>query len=191
MFTHGRLAQLVEHSIYTRAVAGSSPASPTKDTTALMLKRLILRFGKPFLGIGLLVARIWWFVFRPTRFGVKAAVLNNDNILLVRHTYGRKNWTFPGGGISKGEEAEKALIRELKEELSISSVQLLKYAGSFVSQTEYKKDNVSMYVVRLNDVRFEIDPFEIEEAKWFKISEMPRLTFNAQKMYDIAAPYFN
>ncbi len=38
--------------------------------------------------------------------------------LLVRHSYGPRVWTFPGGGIRKRETPMMAIVREVREELS-------------------------------------------------------------------------
>ena len=54
---------------------------------------------------------------------VAVALLDADNrILLARRPAGKKMaglWEFPGGKIEAGETPEAALVRELKEELSV------------------------------------------------------------------------
>jgi 8-oxo-dGTP diphosphatase len=60
----------------------------------------------------------------PTLVFVVAAALTNESglILLQKRPEGRAMaglWEFPGGKVEKGEVPKNALIRELKEELSI------------------------------------------------------------------------
>lgn len=57
-----------------------------------------------------------------------ATILKDDKILMVCHqTSSRTYWTFPGGGVNKGEPFEQAAIREVKEEtgLDVKVVRLL------------------------------------------------------------------
>lgn len=64
---------------------------------------------------------IWpllWFVF-PLTTRVRAMVVVDDQILMVRHWLGPGGWDLPGGGIKRGETAMQAAIRELHEELAI------------------------------------------------------------------------
>ncbi|MDE1865120.1 MAG: NUDIX domain-containing protein [Candidatus Micrarchaeota archaeon] len=43
----------------------------------------------------------------------------NGKILLVRHSYGRRNWHLPGGEVKRGEAPEHAALRELYEETGV------------------------------------------------------------------------
>lgn len=54
---------------------------------------------------------------------VAGIILKNDTYLIVDRPNGKMFaglWEFPGGKIEKAEKPENALIRELKEEISIS-----------------------------------------------------------------------
>lgn len=58
-------------------------------------------------------------------FGVFVAIRSRgwstrpNNFLLVRHNYGEKKWSLPGGGLNQGEEADVGVIREAKEETGL------------------------------------------------------------------------
>ena len=64
----------------------------------------------------------------PLRDGVGIIVLNSDNkVLVAKRIDNPKNfWQMPQGGVNKGEELLKAAYRELDEETSIKSVELIK-----------------------------------------------------------------
>lgn len=50
--------------------------------------------------------------------GVSVIATNAEGrVLLVRHSYGPKQWALPGGGLGRGEDPAAAARRELHEEL--------------------------------------------------------------------------
>ncbi|PYO58249.1 MAG: hypothetical protein DMD83_05025, partial [Candidatus Rokuibacteriota bacterium] len=61
------------------------------------------------------------------RVGAAALITDEEGrVLLVRHTYGHKNWELPGGVVERGESPMDAAVREVREEtgLSVASTQL-------------------------------------------------------------------
>ena len=63
----------------------------------------------------------------PLRSGVGIVLLNEENkVFVARRIDNPKNfWQMPQGGVDKGEDFLKAAFRELKEETSIRSVELI------------------------------------------------------------------
>ena len=64
----------------------------------------------------------------PLRSGVGIVVLNKDNkVFVAKRIDNPKNfWQMPQGGINEGENFLNAAYRELEEETSIKSVELIK-----------------------------------------------------------------
>ncbi len=106
--------------------------------------------------------------------GVRAALVDGDKVLLVKHTY-LPGWHFPGGGVEPRETAESAAAREAFEETGyrvegrpvLHALQLNRLAGG-------ARDHVAVYVWR----RFaEVRPFrpnlEIADCRWFAADGLP------------------
>jgi 8-oxo-dGTP diphosphatase len=57
------------------------------------------------------------------RLGAAAVILDEAGwVLLVKHTYGRRNWELPGGGGEANESAEETALREVREETGLRVV---------------------------------------------------------------------
>ena len=71
----------------------------------------------------------------PLRSGVGIIVLNEDNKIFVakRIDNPKKFWQMPQGGIDEGEDYLSAAYRELKEETSITKVELIKELDGFIT----------------------------------------------------------
>jgi ADP-ribose pyrophosphatase YjhB (NUDIX family) len=132
-----------------------------------MGKRTLIQLIYPWL-------RLYWFLVRPKTFGVQCVIQHRDAILLVRNTYGRKQWTFPGGSIARGETAEDAVRREVREEVGLR-LQRLERLGAFAATIDYKRDHVAGFAGVSPDRRVTIDTAEILEARWFQPQDLPPL----------------
>ena len=130
------------------------------------IKRLAYRLAIP-------VLKLYWFAFRPRTSGVTCIIRDADGrVLMVRHTYGKPSWFFPGGGIRKNETPEAAIRREIREEVGIELVDL-RQIGNFLSTIDFKKDNVTVFTARPASAALRLRREEIAEARWTDVNELP------------------
>jgi 8-oxo-dGTP pyrophosphatase MutT (NUDIX family) len=113
-------------------------------------------------------------LWRRSSDGVKCVLTHDDEVLLVRHTYGRRDvWYLPGGGVHRGELPLHAAAREMEEELGVRDLRLRELAAF---ETRLEK-----IAVRLTCVHAELpdpaavraDPVEIAHVEWFARNALP------------------
>lgn len=114
---------------------------------------------------------------RPT---VSAIILHKNKLLLAkRRTKPFKGWwDLPGGFIDKGETPEKALQRELREEMGLTAgIKFFfgVYHGTYPSSRDpfYVLSFVYIVKPKSGDVRV-IDKEELSGVQWFPKKELPK-----------------
>lgn len=125
--------------------------------------------------------RIYWFIFRPETRGVKCVIVYENKILLIKNTYGQKDWTLPGGGMKKSESPEVTAAREVLEETG-TNVYDIKVRGSFISEAEYKKDTIIFLTAKTHSDKLNTKSLEIKEAGWFPIYNLPTISNHTNKI---------
>lgn len=66
-----------------------------------------------------------------------------DRKILSTRSHGKDAWYIPGGKREKGESDQEALIREVKEELTVDLVpETIKYLDTFKAQAHGKPEGV-------------------------------------------------
>lgn len=98
-----------------------------------------------------------------------AWVFIRDGKLLTVRSKGKELFYLPGGKRETGESDEQALIREIKEELSVDLVaNTIKYVETFTAQADGKDQGVSVKLTcYLSEYSGELQPdAEIEELKF-------------------------
>ncbi len=93
-----------------------------------------------------------WFVRRPATQGAHAIALTPDNrIVLVKLRYA-PGWRLPGGGRSENESAAQAALRELREEIGLTSHGDARPVADIDETVDFKRDSNSLILVR--DVQY-------------------------------------
>jgi 8-oxo-dGTP diphosphatase len=109
---------------------------------------------------------------------VVAAVIENDGKYLctqhgqTRYDYTSFKWEFPGGKIEGGETAEQALVREIKEELSMD-ITIVRELMTVEHQYQDFSITMPVYICRTNDSMPILN--EHMASLWAKPEEMPSL----------------
>ncbi|HEX4506335.1 MAG TPA: NUDIX domain-containing protein [Alphaproteobacteria bacterium] len=112
-----------------------------------------------------------------TTLGVRGLVLDRDDrVALVLHTY-LDGWYLPGGGVQRGESYDRALARELHEEIGLDAFRIERVLGVYHDTVTLKDDHVVAYVVRTDASAPPLktaDPFEIQAVQWFTLDSLPK-----------------
>jgi ADP-ribose pyrophosphatase YjhB (NUDIX family) len=123
--------------------------------------------------VGYLALRPWWFLTRPHTTGMKAVVRCGDEVLLVRHTYARRDqWDLPGGFLRPGEDPELALRRELGEELGVVPTTVLAIA-IVPTRHEHKRERLLAYVADVAGTAIVPSEAELADARWVARDALP------------------
>ena len=114
--------------------------------------------------------RIYCFIFRPIRMGVRVMMIQDGKVWLVRQTYMR-GWFMPGGGLKKGETLEEAARREACEETGADLGELT-LMGAYSNFTEWKTDHNIVLICTEFQIKSKPDG-EIAELRAFTLNELP------------------
>ena len=123
----------------------------------------------------------------PLRSGVGIVVLNKNNMVFVakRIDNPRNFWQMPQGGVDKGEDLLKAAYRELEEETSIKSVELINELDGTITyelpdrllgiiwKGKYRGQKQKWFVMRFtgndNEININTKNPEFLEWKWIEL----------------------
>ena len=98
----------------------------------------------------------------------------DGRILIAQRQRGKSMeglWEFPGGKVEEGETPERALIRELKEELGIDTTESCLAAFTFASHS-YDDFHLLMPVYLCRKWDGFVQAKEGQNLKWVKINEL-------------------
>ena len=132
----------------------------------------------------------------PLRSGVGIIVLNKENkVFVAKRIDNPKNfWQMPQGGIDKNEDFFTAALRELKEETSIVSVELIKeiddkftyilpdhligiiWKGKFKGQIQ--KWFIMRFVGNESEINIKTKHPEFLDWKWIDLKDLTKIAVN-------------
>lgn len=113
-------------------------------------------------------------------------IVDQQRVLLVRHNYGLRRWSFPGGVVEAGETPAAAARREALEEIGVA-VRLGGLQGRYRVHGLGRPDiDVHIFTASLisGDIRI-ADPAEIADLGWFHPAAPPNpLTTDARGVFE-------
>lgn len=115
------------------------------------------------------------------RVAVRALIVTDNKVLAVKEVNGGDWWAIPGGGVDYGESLKDCLLREVKEEIGVSSdsvssdFQIIHYnIGKVVNSVP--RMNVFFKVSVPQDEITKTD--HVEKWGWFTENEFMQLGMN-------------
>jgi 8-oxo-dGTP pyrophosphatase MutT (NUDIX family) len=113
-----------------------------------------------------------WFFTRPQTTGVHGIPLTPEGrIVLVTLSYAT-GWRLPGGGVRRSEDDREAMLRELGEEIGLTTYESVELVGGFKHRPDFRQANETLYVVR--GVRYQPRwSLEVKDIGEFDLDRLP------------------
>jgi 8-oxo-dGTP diphosphatase len=129
------------------------------------------------------------------KLAVDAIVFGYDQgelyCVLIKQKFGayKNMWSIPGGFVLENESLSEAVKRELKEETSLEVdylEQLYTFGDDVNRDSRFRVVSVAYFsLVNSESLKVTADT-DAEEAKWFKVNELPELAFDHSKILSAA-----
>lgn len=102
---------------------------------------------------------------------VAAIIHNEDQIFATQRGYGdwKDWWEFPGGKIEAGETPEKALLREIKEELDVE-IGIERFIKTV--EWDYPTFHLTMHCYLCHIANGDLTLIEHEAARWLNKEQL-------------------
>jgi 8-oxo-dGTP pyrophosphatase MutT (NUDIX family) len=116
--------------------------------------------------------RVFWWIRRPVVLGVRVLVIEDNRVLLVRHSY-REGWFLPGGRPEFDETLAQTAKREVREETG-SSISEAELFGVYSRLSESLSNHVVVFVATPHETSLPTTtPGEIEAVQWRDVGNLP------------------
>lgn len=116
------------------------------------------------------------------RIAARGIILDGENILLI-HTKRYDDYSFPGGGVDKGETLEDGVKREINEETGAQNIEIISEYGIYdeikpIHKKDYDFINMVSYFFVCNIHKelgkTSLEDYEVDngmDARWINIHE--------------------
>ena len=129
----------------------------------------------------------------PLRIGVCIALLNHENKIFVgkRIDNPANSWQMPQGGVDKNEDFLQAAKRELKEETSIMTVEVIKELNEWLTydlpknllgklwKGKYRGQKQKWFIMKFigknDEINIKTKNPEFLDWKWIEPSKLPKI----------------
>ncbi len=118
------------------------------------------------------VRGVFWHIARPSLLGVRALVVRNNQVLLVRHRGGATPWGLPGGAVDLHERLEEAARREIYEESGVSAG-FQRVLGVYDAFHFTYVNYIVVFVFMAQSEPVSLRSIEIAEARFFPFDDLP------------------
>lgn len=115
---------------------------------------------------------------------VAVVIMNEEDKILITQRNLKKAqgglWEFPGGKIEPNETREDAIVREIKEELTID-IKVDEYFDENVFN--YPEKDIKLIALKCSKINGNIELVEHEDYKWVASSELENFEFAPADMF--------
>jgi 8-oxo-dGTP pyrophosphatase MutT (NUDIX family) len=130
----------------------------------------LLRSGATALHKLLAVGRF----FRGRRsLGAHAIALTKERRLVLVKLWYAPGWRLPGGGRDESELATNAALRELREEIGMTSYRSAQPACELEERVDFRRDLASLVIVRGVEYRAKRWSWEVEAVRDVALNDLP------------------
>jgi 8-oxo-dGTP diphosphatase len=134
---------------------------------------------------------------KPVRVSTKAIIIENGNILLLKHEDQYGEWyCLPGGGQENGETLKEALIRECMEEIGATiEVKDILFIRDYIAKNHEFKDEAESLNTHQIEIMFECSTNENyipfiglkpdstqKEVLWIELKSLSEIRFYPKEM---------
>jgi 8-oxo-dGTP diphosphatase len=113
-----------------------------------------------------------WRIRRPLLIGVRALIVHDGAVLLIRHRGGKQPWALPGGGVERNERLAEAARREAREETG-AAVRVEGLLGVYDRFGDRISNYVAVFVCTALGEPQPLRSLEIAEARFFPLERLP------------------
>jgi 8-oxo-dGTP diphosphatase len=113
-----------------------------------------------------------WRLRQPTLIGVRALIVRDGAVLLIRHRSGKQPWALPGGGVQRNERLAEAARREAHEETG-APVRVERLQGVYDRIGDHISNYVAVFVCTPLGEPRPARSLEIAEARFFPFDGLP------------------